>query len=399
MPLRRTLAVRPMVAAVFEWISVHSVGKPALRGAQGPSGQRQWPRTPKSVPKHRLPPGGQRHRLRKYALLPRRRGRAQTPRSPPRGTPLRPHPLPSFDRGNPWGGQLKAPGRSRKLRYTFKAACQRPQNRESCSSLPHRRFPPRGHGSPPIASPLCAGRSAAPLCRPQYRPPCGPVFAGPTAPSAPSPHHPRPHTSGECPMPPAPSPEHKADAPRAPPYPDARGSVSRPETLRVSGRATLRPGASPPRPFRKKDPTVKASRPETDLLRAAHFFFLLKCSTFDQAHSWSNKPLPRHGPGKRLAAHRKPPCAGRSAVPLRRPVFAWPMAPSAPATSTVMTITPRAARVLDQTGAQSQKPFRPHHRRAPRTPRPLRGLRPTPRDHRRQHAQRADLRRVHHPQY
>lgn len=50
---------------------------------------------------------------------------------------------------------------------------------------------------------------------------------------------------------------------------------------------------------------VKESRPETDLLRAARFFYLLKCSTFGQAHSWLNKPLPRRGLGKRLAAFRR----------------------------------------------------------------------------------------------
>lgn len=49
---------------------------------------------------------------------------------------------------------------------------------------------------------------------------------------------------------------------------------------------------------------VKASQPETDLLRAARFFYLLKCSTFGQAHSWLNKPLPR-GLGRRLVAFRR----------------------------------------------------------------------------------------------
>lgn len=49
---------------------------------------------------------------------------------------------------------------------------------------------------------------------------------------------------------------------------------------------------------------VKASRPETDLLCAARTFYLLKCSTFGQAHSWLNKPIGR-GLGKRLVAWRR----------------------------------------------------------------------------------------------
>ena len=49
---------------------------------------------------------------------------------------------------------------------------------------------------------------------------------------------------------------------------------------------------------------VKASRPETDLLRAARTFYLLKCSVLGQAHSWRNAPLGR-GLGKRLVAWRR----------------------------------------------------------------------------------------------
>ena len=49
---------------------------------------------------------------------------------------------------------------------------------------------------------------------------------------------------------------------------------------------------------------VKASRPETDLLRAARTFYLLKCSVLSQAHSWRNAPLGR-GLGKCLVAWRR----------------------------------------------------------------------------------------------
>ena len=49
---------------------------------------------------------------------------------------------------------------------------------------------------------------------------------------------------------------------------------------------------------------VKASRPETDLLRAARTFYLLKCSVFGQAHSWRNAPMGR-GLGKRFVAWRR----------------------------------------------------------------------------------------------
>ncbi len=49
---------------------------------------------------------------------------------------------------------------------------------------------------------------------------------------------------------------------------------------------------------------IRASIPETDLQRAARTFYLLKCSTFGQAHSWLNKPLPR-GLGRKFVAFRK----------------------------------------------------------------------------------------------
>lgn len=49
---------------------------------------------------------------------------------------------------------------------------------------------------------------------------------------------------------------------------------------------------------------VRDSRPETDLLRAARYFYLLKCSTFGQGHSWLNSPMPR-ALGRRLVAFRR----------------------------------------------------------------------------------------------
>ena len=95
---------------------------------------------------------------------------------------------------------------------------------------------------------------------------------------------------------------------------------------------------------------VKESRPETDLLRAARFFYLLKCSTFGQAHSWLNKPLPRRGLGKRLAAfRRRMECVILECRPAEEllPIYDTPQTlffldppyVSEPATSTVTTTT------------------------------------------------------------
>lgn len=49
---------------------------------------------------------------------------------------------------------------------------------------------------------------------------------------------------------------------------------------------------------------VKASWPETDLLRAAKTLYLLKCSVLSQGHSWLNRPLSR-SLGKRLVQWRR----------------------------------------------------------------------------------------------
>lgn len=49
---------------------------------------------------------------------------------------------------------------------------------------------------------------------------------------------------------------------------------------------------------------VRDSKPETDLLRAARTFYLLRCSVYGQASSWLNSPLPR-GLGHRLVAFRR----------------------------------------------------------------------------------------------
>ena len=60
---------------------------------------------------------------------------------------------------------------------------------------------------------------------------------------------------------------------------------------------------------------VRDSRPETDLLRAARYFYRLKCSTFGQAHSWLNAPMPR-ALGRRLVAFRRLPASAVTAAAL-----------------------------------------------------------------------------------